>query len=79
MLHPHVAHLLSGGRVKRFRENSESTKRKNEHDPVGGTGSKHIRALLDGYEKSSVNLGGAVCLETDLETSQLLLTLELAG
>ena len=79
MLHPHVAHLLSGGRVKRFREGSESTKRKNEHDPVGGTGSKYIRALLDGYEKSSVNLGGAVCLETDLETSQLLLTLELAG
>jgi len=58
MLHPHVAHLLSGGRVKRFRENSESTKRKNKHDPVGGVGSEHIRELLDGHEKVLRNLGG---------------------
>ena len=63
----------------RFREDSEKTSRRNKDDPVGGTGSENVKALLAGYEKSSVNLGGAVCLETDLETSQLLLTLELAG
>ena len=79
MLHPHVAHLLSGGRVVRFREDSGKTSRRNKDDPVGGTGSENVRALLAGYYKSSVNLGGAVCLETDLETSQLLLTLELDG
>ena len=79
MLHPHVAHLLSGGRVPRFREASERTSRRNKDDPVGGTGSENVKALLAGYEKSSVNLGGGVCLETGLETSQLLLTLELAG
>ena len=79
MLHPHAAHLLSGGRVVRFREDSEKTSRRNKDDPVGGTGSENVRALLAGYDESSVDLGGAVCLETDLETSQLLLTLELAG
>ena len=79
MLHPHVAHLLSGGRVVRFREDSEKTSRRNKDDPVGGTGSENVRALLAGYDKSSMNLGGEVCLKKDLETSQLLLTLELAG
>jgi len=58
MLHPHVAHLLSGGRVPRFREASERTSRKNSKDPVRGTGSEHIRALLDGHQKVLRNLGG---------------------
>ena len=58
MLHPHVAHLLSGGRVVRFLEDSERTKRKNYNDPVGGVGSEHIRELLDGHEKVLRNLGG---------------------
>jgi len=58
MLHPHVAHLLSGGRVARFREASERTSRKNPKDPVRGTGSEHIRELLDGHEKVLRNLGG---------------------
>ena len=79
MLHPHVAHLLSGGLVSRFREASERTSRRNRDDPVGGTGSKNVRALLSGYEKSAVNLKGDVCLKTDLKPNQLLLTLGLDG
>jgi hypothetical protein len=79
MLHPHVAHLLSGGLVSRFREASERTSRRNKDDPVGGTGSENVRALLSGYEKSAVNLKGDVCLKTDLKPNQLLLTLGLDG
>ena len=79
MLHPHVAHLLSGGLVSRFREASERTSRRNRGDPVGGTGSENVRALLSGYEKSAVNLKGDVCLKTDLKPNQLLLTLGLDG
>jgi len=52
LLHPHVAHILSGGRVPRFRLIGKKTKRKSLNDPVGGTGSKHIRELLDGQRES---------------------------
>ena len=72
MLHPHVAHLLSKGgpfgglegdeslreEVPRPRLIGEQTSRRDKDDPVRGTGSEHVRALLDGHEKVLRNLGG---------------------
>ena len=77
-LDPHAAHILSNGQARR-RISSEQTSRRNKDDPVGGTGSENVRALLSGYEKSAVNLKGDVCLKTDLKPNQLLLTLGLDG
>ena len=71
----------------------KKTKRKNLNDPVGGTGSKHIRELLDGqresfsektrelfdgHGKSFRNLGG-VWLFINKIMNPLLLTLERVG
>ena len=78
LLHPHVAHILSGGQVPRFRLIGKKTKRKNLNDLVGGTGSKHIRELFDGHGKSFRNLGG-VWLFINKIMNPLLLTLERVG
>ena len=77
-LDPHAAHILGNGQARR-RIPGEQASRRNKDDPVGGTGSKNVRALLSGYEKSAVNLKGDVCLKKDLKPNQLLLTLGLDG
>ena len=82
-LDPHAAHILSNGQARRRIPGEQTSRlkasRRNKGDPVGGTGSENVRALLSGYEKSAVNLKGDVCLKKDLKPNQLLLTLGLDG